>query len=210
MKPVKHLCESVLFIAGRPLSAKKLAALTGASLGDVHAALNLLMQEYGGPDRGVQLTRLGDAYQFTTSPASADLVQRFLEEEDKKELTRPSLEALTIIAYRGPVTKSELELIRGVNCSLILRNLLIRGLIEEVEDAQAMTTRYQITFDFLHYLGIREPRELPNYDALNANDHLLQLLRTQQEAVSEEPAESSAASGGTPEPEHNTAAPPRG
>lgn len=167
----------MLFIAGRPLSVKKLSELTGDTVADIKVALSELMQEYPSAESGVQLSRLGDSFQLTTTPDTSAVVQKFLEEEEKKELTKPSLEALTIIAYRGPITKAELELIRGVNCSLILRNLLIRGLVEEVPDKLAMVMRYHVTFDFLHYLGIREPQELPDYNRLNANENLAKLLQ---------------------------------
>lgn len=185
MSTPKQRLESILFIAGRPLTVHKLAAYCGLSVDEARAGLAELMAEYA-TQRGMQLNRLGDSYQLTTTPAVSALVQRFLEEEEKRELTKPSLETLTIIAYRGPVTKHELELIRGVNCSLILRNLLIRGLVEEVQDTAAMTTRYQLTFDFLQYLGIREPRELPQYETLNVNENLEKLLRasTRPEAES--------------------------
>ncbi len=178
MTSTKHHIESILFIAARPLTAKKLAEISGASVDETKKTIAELMEEYAGAGRGIQLNRLGDSYQLSTTPETSSVVQKFLEEEEKKELTKPSLETLTIIAYRGPVTKNDLELIRGVNCSLILRNLLIRGLVEEMADPAAMVTRYQVTFDFLQYLGIREPRELPDYDKLNANENLEKLLTT--------------------------------
>lgn len=181
MNRAKPFVEALLFISSHALSAKKLAEQTGCSLEDVRAALQELMEQYRGEGKGVQLNRLGDSYQFATTGETNGVVQAFLEEEEKKELTKPSLETLTIIAYRGPITKAELELIRGVNCSLILRNLLIRGLIEEQFDKQAMITRYQVTFDFLHYLGIREPRELPEYDKLNSDENLQRLLQESAE-----------------------------
>lgn len=168
--------ESILFVSGKPLTIKKLAEITGHSLDRVADALAILMEKYTNQPGGIQIHRIGQSYQMATVPDSATIVQKYLEEEEKKELTKPSLEALTIIAYRGPISKAELELIRGVNCSLILRNLLIRGLIDAIEDKTALTTRYQVTFDFLHYLGIREARELPDFDKLNSDENLERLL----------------------------------
>ena len=110
-----------------------------------------------------------------TAPTTTAVAQEFVKEEMTGELTKPSLETLTVIAYRGPVSKPELELIRGVNCSLILRNLLIRGLIEEISDKQR-GRRYQITMDFLKFLGVSSPSELPKYQELNAAEMLQQLL----------------------------------
>ena len=78
------------------------------------------------------------------------------------ELSRPSLEALTILAYRGPLTRPELEQIRGVHSSLILRNLLLRGLIEEKEDARLGQPLYSVTLDFLRHIGLASVEELPS------------------------------------------------
>jgi segregation and condensation protein B len=91
------------------------------------------------------------------------------------------LETLTIIAYRGPVTRAELEQIRGVNCSIILRNLAMRGLITTASDKQTMQVTYSITFDFLKFLGLQQQSELPDYEKLNSSQALEQLLATSRE-----------------------------
>ena len=93
-----------------------------------------------------------------------------IEEQIISELTQPQLEALTIIAYRGPITKLELETIRGVNCSLILRNLLIKGLIT------ANGGKYQITVKFMQHLGISSVEELPDYDRLSKSETIEEVL----------------------------------
>lgn len=169
--------ESLLYVSSHALDVAKLRQLTEASAEDVDAALKELVERYRAHPGGIQLNHIGQSYQLSTAPEAAKVVQAFLEEEEKKELTKPGLETLTIIAYRGPITKAELELIRGVNCSLILRNLLIRGLVEAVSDGASMTTQYQVTFDFLHYLGIREAQELPDYMKLREDENLQKLLR---------------------------------
>lgn len=174
---VQHV-ESILFIAARPLTAEKLAAYTGHGVDAVREALGTLIDKYR-EGSGIQLNRVGQSFQFATAAGSAALVQKFLEEEEKKELTKPSLETLTIVAYRGPITKYELELIRGVHCGLILRNLLVRGLIEDVEEKGTGRILYQVTFDFLHYLGIRETKELPDFERLSSDEHLKRVLLTE-------------------------------
>jgi segregation and condensation protein B len=182
------ILESILFVSPRPLTQKKLAEITGFPIDAVADALNALIEKYRANPCGIQINHIGHSYQMVTSPTSAKVVQAFLEEEEKKELTKPSLETLTIIAYRGPVTKAELEVIRGVNCSLILRNLLIRGLIEAIDDASMMTTRYHITFDFLHYLGIRDVKELPDFERLNSDENLRRVLSELSQGDGETPA----------------------
>lgn len=168
--------ESILFVANRPLSVKKLSEVVAASPKDVEVALHELFASYRDRNGGMTLTRVGSEYQFMTAGENAEAVGNFIREEFTGELSRPSLEALTIIAYRGPVTKAEIEQIRGVNCSLILRNLMIRGLIEAAEDKALLLTRYRITHEFLRYLGLREASELPDYARLSADHRIEQAL----------------------------------
>lgn len=178
---IKATLEALLYISPHALSLKKLCEYADSSTQDAKVALQELMEEYK-HHAGLQLNRVGDTFQLSTTPAAARAVEKYLEEEEKKELTKPSLETLTIIAYRGPVAKAEIELIRGVNCSMIVRNLLIRGLIEEDYDPALAITRYKVTFDFLHYLGLREPQELPDFLKLNSNENLEKLLHERQDA----------------------------
>ncbi len=168
--------ESLLFIAGRPLALKKLAQLTESKEKEAAEAIASLKGKYNQPESGLQIMQSGAEIQMMTNPQNSGLVKDFLKDETSGELTRPSLEALTIIAYRGPITKAELEQIRGVNCSLILRNLLMRGLIQEEEEKNKLTTIYTVTFDFLRFLGIKEPAELPDYGKLRNDDLLSKLL----------------------------------
>ncbi|TFG35175.1 MAG: hypothetical protein E4H47_02040, partial [Parcubacteria group bacterium] len=79
-------------------------------------------------------------------------------------------------AYRGPITKADLDAIRGVNCSLILRNLMIKGLVEQREDKEKMAIFYHVTFDFLKYLGITETKELPDFEKLNKDENIEKIL----------------------------------
>ena len=172
--------ESLLFVSSRPLSVKRLAEATGHSKEDVKKALDALVAAYDArKESGLIVLRNGDEVQLATSPDHAEMVKDFLKDETFGELTRPALETLTIIGYRSPLTKAELEQIRGVNCSLILRNLMIRGLVEteggKSDDAAAPAV-YRVTFDFLRYLGIRETKELPDYRNLHSDENLQKLL----------------------------------
>jgi len=123
----------------------------------------------------------GSKYQLASHPDNAKLVQLFLKSDITGELTEPALETLTIIAYRGPMTKPEIEQIRGVNCSLILRNLLIRGLIEKIEHKKVELPRYQVTHDFIRFLGIGSAAELPDYEKLHTHETLDEVLRATEE-----------------------------
>jgi len=163
---IKDKIESLLFISAKPISAKQLADLIGTPEEEIKKAGEELEKEYKSSKRGVQIIKNGSKYQMVSSPDNAKLVQDFIKDETTGELSRPSLETLTIIAYRGPIAKTDLDHIRGVNCSLILRNLLIRGLIEAKSDKKG-ETYYNVTFDFIRFLGINDISELPDYAKLS-------------------------------------------
>ena len=163
---LKSLIESLLFISDRPLSQKELAKLLDAEEKEVGAVLENLALEYNSRQTsGIRIITEAGRYQMTTTPGNSKIVGKFLKSEITGELTKPSLETLAIISYRGPISKAELDQIRGVNCALILRNLMIKGLIEEIEEKGQKL--YNISFDFLRHLGIKNKKELPDYDRLS-------------------------------------------
>jgi len=176
----KSKIEALLFISGAPFSLEKIVSLTGIKKQAAEEMLEELKKEYGDGQRGIRIAVVDKKYQMVTAPENAELIQDFLREEVIGELTRPQLETLTVIAYRGPITKIELEQIRGVNCSLILRNLMIRGLIEQrkAEDVE----KYLITHDFLKHLGITSTRDLPDYERLSRDKNLADLLERARES----------------------------
>lgn len=168
--------EACLFVATKLVSLRELAKATGVSEDEVAAAVADLIQSRNTESSGIHLIQLDGSVQLVSSPNCAEIVGKMAKDELAPELTRPSLEALTIIAYRGPVTKPEIEAIRGVNCSLILRNLLMRGLIEERDDAQRMQPVYTLSPDALRFMGLHSKEELPDYATLHANAHIDKLL----------------------------------
>jgi len=176
MSSLKTKIESLLFISNKPLAIKKLVDMTKSESAKVNEAVKELIAEYNQQDKGIQIAKIGSKVQMITASENSKFVKDFIKDETTGELTRPQLEALTIIAYRGPITKAELEQIRGVNCSLILRNLMIRGLIEEKHDKQKMSITYNITFDFLKFLGLTEQSHLPDYDKLSGDETLQKVL----------------------------------
>ncbi|MFA4937145.1 MAG: SMC-Scp complex subunit ScpB [Patescibacteria group bacterium] len=165
--------ESILFAAAKPLSIKKLAEIITCEVEQVKQALDELIQRFG-EGSGLKIVQQGQEVELVTSPEHTKLIRDFLKKEELSELTRPQLEALSVIAYRGPIAKSELEQIRGVNCSLILRNLQIRGLVEQLENG--VVPIYQVTVDFLRFLGLTDIKKLPDYDRLHTPESLEQLL----------------------------------
>lgn len=182
MANLKSKIESLLFVASRPLNLKKICEVVGGEKEEVKIFLAELMGEGGKSGRGVQIMEIDGEYQMSTSSDSSKMVKDFLKDEMTGELTRPALETLTIIAYRGPISKPELEQIRGVNCSLILRNLMIKGLAEVKTSDKGGEALYNITFDFLRHLGLQKIDELPDYDKLSKSEILDKVLNLSNEA----------------------------
>lgn len=173
---LKAKIESILFVAARPLSIARLTEICGAKKDDISKALDEIAESYASAGSGIRLVRHGDSVQMATSQETSDLVREFLKDETTGELTKPSLETLTIVAYRGPMTKAEIEQVRGVNCSLILRNLMMRGLVEAMGEHGNPLTQYRVTMDFLRFLGLSSVEELPEYDILRSNENVMRVL----------------------------------
>jgi segregation and condensation protein B len=127
----------------------------------VYKALEILEAHLD--ERGVRLQQSGDLVQLVSAPEAAPAVQRFLGLESSGKLSGPALDALAIIAYRQPVTKPELEALRGVNCDAVLRTLATRGLVQEVgrRDTVGHPVEYGTTFLFLEYFGLASLADLP-------------------------------------------------
>ena len=168
--------ESILFVASKPISVKKMASVLKESEPDTLAALEELRGKYNNPGSGIVVLQNNYDWQMVSNPDNRDTAENFLKAEISGELTRPQLETLTVISYCGPVTKPELEQIRGVNCSLILRNLMLRGLVKEVEDSANLLPTYEATMDYLRHLGLNSVSDLPDYDQLHKHDYIANAL----------------------------------
>lgn len=168
--------ESILFVASRPISAKKIATLLGVTESKVLEAVDTLKMKYNHPDSGIHISETGVDIQMMTNSENSEIVMELVASDVMGELTKAQLETFTVIAYRGPITRPEIEQIRGVNCAVILRNLLIRGLILEEEDKEKMMPVYLLSLDALAHLGIRTVTELPEYDTLHAHEYIAETL----------------------------------
>ncbi|MBI2459685.1 MAG: SMC-Scp complex subunit ScpB [Parcubacteria group bacterium] len=176
MSSIKSKIESLLFISAKPLAASQLAGLLKVDKKEIITNADELLNDYKNNQAGLQIIKDGSKYQMVSAPANAAVIQELIKDETTGELSRPSLEALTIIAYRGPVAKIDLDRIRGVNCALILRNLLLRGLIEGKFDKKKNQTYYTATFDFIRFIGLSQIKELPDYDRLHQDDTIDRML----------------------------------
>ena len=164
------LLESLLFVADGPVAVGRLAQALEVTPDELEAALATLQNAC--TERGVRLQRAGGLVQIITAPEAAPCVERFLGLEARTRLSRAALETLAIIAYRQPVTRPEIETVRGVSSDSVLRTLLSVGLIEEVGRAPTVgrPILYGTTFEFLQHFGLSSLDELPSLDSLPASE----------------------------------------
>ncbi len=165
---LKAAIESILFIADEPVEMDRLAEVLGIDRETVRALVDELASEYSG--RGIRLQRLGEKIQMVSAPETAPYVEKFLELKPSRRLSQAALETLAIIAYLQPVTRAQIEAIRGVNSDGVLRSLLSKGLIEEVGhlDSPGRPALYGTTFQFLQYFGLERLEDLPPLEEKDA------------------------------------------
>ncbi len=171
--------EAVLFYLAEPVQISDLSKTLGVKKEKILEVLNELSESY--QNRGLSLIQYGEAVSFITSPEMSETVEKVVKEEYERGLSRASLETLTIIAYKGPISRKEIDYIRGVNSQYSLRTLLLRGLIERKNKiSDERISLYSVTMDTLLYLGLKNMNELPEYDNIKK-----QLEDTAKEAVEE-------------------------
>ncbi len=168
----------MLFVSPKPLSLKDLVDILEVDKKEIEESLNALILDYKEGDRGILIIENGGKYSMASSPESAKIVQKFMQSEVSGELTPASLETLTIIAYKGPIKKKSIEKIRGINCSLILRNLLLRGLIEEKSANEPEDNEYTVSLDFIKFLGISKIDDLPEYASFRENKEIDEMINS--------------------------------
>ncbi len=154
--------ECLLFVAGEPVSLCDLSRALGTDELAVEGALRSLQATLSERGSGLQLIRIAGGWQLSTRPEYAETVARLLTRSASK-LSRAGMETLAIIAYRQPITAPEIEAIRGVSASGVLKTLSERRLIAEAGKKMALgrPTLYVTTPDFLHYFGIADLSQLP-------------------------------------------------
>lgn len=153
---------AILFYQAEPIAVKRLSALLKRTEGEVRDAITLLPERL--KDTGIMLLQNGDEVTLGTAPEASSLIESITKEELSKDLSKSSLETLSIVLYKGPITRSEIDYIRGVNSTFILRNLLIRGLVEKVDNPNDQRSfLYKPTFQLLEYMGVPDVKELPDY-----------------------------------------------
>jgi segregation and condensation protein B len=176
---LNSILESLLFVSGEPLSIETLLKISGASKAELCRALEELSQKYNDDQSGLAILEHKETYQLVSKAGNQEYVQKLVSGVFEEKLTPMALECLTIIAYRGPISRSQIDLIRGVNSSYIIRQLVLRGLIErKLNPNRSNAFLYSISAEYLKHLGLTKIEELPQYGEYHNKE--LQLLVTDQ------------------------------
>ncbi|MBI3633062.1 MAG: SMC-Scp complex subunit ScpB [Candidatus Vogelbacteria bacterium] len=156
--------EAILFYENEPVKVKRLAKILNVSEEEIGSALEVLRSRL---IHGVALMTKDDEVVLVTPPEVAEVIEGLVKDSLNSEMGKAALDTLTIVLYYGPITKVEIDNIRGVNSGFILRNLLIRGLVNRIpNDKDQRSFLYKPTFELLAYLGIKDVAKLPEYDQI--------------------------------------------
>jgi segregation and condensation protein B len=164
---LKPIIESLLFVADEPLSVRKIKQIIEDSEeSSIRQILAELKEEYTQSNRAIQIVEIANGYQFATRPAYADWVNKLIQSNTKFRLTKPALETLTIVAYRQPVMRAEIESIRGVDSGGVVQTLLEKKLIRVTgrKEVVGRPLLYGTTPEFLDHFGLRNLSDLPTIE----------------------------------------------
>lgn len=154
------ILEAMLFVSTQEESIEKLARILNVKMQDIEEALAVMKKDCS--KRGTMILEHNGQIQMVSNPRYAIWIQKYQQKDLRGELSPLALETLAIIAYKGPVSRYQIEEIRGVNSIFVLRNLLRRGLVER--KIKGKKVEYQITANFLRHLGLSKTVELPKYN----------------------------------------------
>ncbi|HEY4715209.1 MAG TPA: SMC-Scp complex subunit ScpB [Candidatus Paceibacterota bacterium] len=155
--------EAILFMKGEPMTHKKLSELCDASKDEIEVALRDFEAKL--QDRGLTLIHKEGSVMLGTNPELGSMLENMRKEELSRELSKASLETVAVILYKEGATRADIDYIRGVNSSFILRNLLVRGLVEKITDpTDSRRYLYKPSYDLMSYLGLSKLSELPEFE----------------------------------------------
>lgn len=165
MKRELSIIESILFVSGDKVETKKIAKIIEASEKDTEKLIEYLRAQYDDEKKGIRIIKIADGYQMTTCKENFDFLTEISKETSKTKFTQAILETLSIIAYKQPITKIEIEEIRGVSCEHAITKLIERNIIEEVGrvDKPGKPILFGTTDEFLRYFGFASINELNKY-----------------------------------------------
>lgn len=155
-------CEAILFVAGEPITLEKLSKILKKEKGEIREALEKLSKHL--TETGLVLLENDEKFTLATAPEFSSDIEAFMKSELGEDLSRAGLETLAVIVYKGPVSRSAIDYIRGVNSGFTIRNLLVRGLIERKPDPRdSRSWLYYPSFEFLKFMGIKKVENLKGY-----------------------------------------------
>ncbi len=162
-KEIEGIIEAVLFATGDPVSLKDLCGVLGMKERDVLSVLRGMKDSYNYERRGIQLVEADGYFQLATRPEYYEYIQKLHLPQKRQGLSQAALETLAIIAYKQPITRAEIDSVRGVNSESAINTLVERRLIKEVDrlDSIGRPILYGTTVDFLKYFGLNTVGELP-------------------------------------------------
>lgn len=168
--PIAFAIEAILFWKGEPVKIKKLAEILNVTEENIANELSNL--ELNLANRGIVLIKKDDEVTLGTNKEIGSLIEKLTKEELVRDLGKAGLETLSIIIYKGPISRAEIDYIRGVQSNFIIRNLSIRGLIEKIPNPKDQRSfLYRPTFDLLQYLGLSKIEDMPEFETVK-NDLL--------------------------------------
>jgi len=170
---LKGKIEAILFVAGDAVSIKELARTLQKEEKEIIKTINELKDEYNYEQRGFLLKRFNDKIQLATRPLYASDVVRLLQPVQKQSLSQAAMETLAVVAYKQPVTRAEVEQIRGVKCDYSLQSLINKGLIREAgrKDTIGRPILFCTTDEFLSHFGLEDLESLPPMPDPEHEDH---------------------------------------
>jgi segregation and condensation protein B len=161
--------EAYLFFKGEPVTMKEIARDLKCTEEEIQSAILNLEDTHIAEKRGIVIVQYDGVFTLGTHPDTSDVITQLTKEELQRDLGKSALETLTIILYQGPITRSKIDHIRGVNSNFILRNLLMRGLVSRVPDpTDERSFVYTPSLDLLTHLGISKIEELPDFEQVGA------------------------------------------
>ena len=163
---IKSAIESMLFVSGEPLALRELSNNLELKEKNVEEILSEMANEYEDKSRGIRLISINGAYQLVTKSENSDFVQKLLKKNKKHSLSRASIESLAIIAYKQPITRIDIDEIRGVKSESAIARLIERGLIKDIGrlEVPGRPILYGTTDEFLRQFGLKTIKELPSLD----------------------------------------------
>ena len=173
IKPkMKSAIEAMLFVSGEPLPARELIANLEIGNKLLVEIINEMIEEYSKSDRGLRLIEINGGYQLVTKEENSDYIQKLLKKNRKHSLSQASIESLAIIAYKQPITRIDIDEIRGVKSESALQRLVERNLIREVGrlEVPGRPILYGTTDEFLRQFGLKTLKELPSIDLYEDKD----------------------------------------